>query len=274
MGLYDTFMPSISKAYSQVAGIIPTQNNFGGMPMRSNYVSSSALEDLRKKRAEEKQQAPINEKMRDLYQEILGQQAIQNQEPFNSLRNALIPDLSKFNTAQSELTATQDREKQSLLQSAAPNKTEVDQEYATAVGSLMQPSQEFQQQIKGREVALRRASGDLLGAQAAMQDPNYVLGSGSALRQKPEPIAPEWTKMNRAARRLRRQGYLQEAGQMASLAEMERLGTPTIDTQEQRNRMSFMDMERDVKMEDQRRQSNLYDLYLRKRKQQEANSLI
>jgi hypothetical protein len=80
--------------------------------------------------------------------------------------------------------------------------------------------------------------------------------------------------MNRAARRLRRQGYEQQAGQMASLAEMERLGTPNITTQEQRNRMNYMDMERDIKSEEQRRQANLYDLYLRKRDQQEVNSLI
>lgn len=195
------------------------------------------------------------------------------ESPFGTSRTDA-PDASSLMDISSE-------ERRLLLEGLAkedepPTDTPMDSgrdQYITSVNKLMQPSQEFQQQMKGREVALRRASGDGLGALNAMQDENYVLGSGSALRQKPQPIAPEWTKMNRAARRLRRQGYEQQAGQMASLAEVERLNTPTIDTQEQRNRMNFMDMERDVKSEEQRRQGDIYDMYLRRRFQQGLNSM-
>lgn len=140
--------------------------------------------------------------------------------------------------------------------------------------AFAQPSQEFQQQIKGREVALRRSAGDLLGAQKAMQDPNYVLGSGSSLRKKPEPLAPEWTKLSRSARRLKRQGYMGAAQQMAAAAELERIGSPNIATQDQRSRLMFQDLERDVKTEEKNRQGDLYDLYLRKRNQQEMGSTV
>lgn len=197
----------------------------------------------------------------------LSKQAEQSRQDLAS-QLSFTPDLTKYGAVGvPDIKATAEEERKNLLAQAAI-------ESKAPLQDLMQPSQEFQQQMKGREVALRRSSGDLLGAQAAMQDPNYVLGSGSALRQKSQPIAPEWTKMNRAARRLRRQGYEQQAGQMASLAEMERLGTPNITTQEQRNRMNYMDMERDMKSDEQRRQANLYDLYLRKRYQQEINSMV
>lgn len=194
-------------------------------------------------------------------------QAEQSRQDLGS-QLSFIPDITKSGAAGlPDLNAMAEEERKNLLTQAAT-------ESKAPMLNLMQPSQEFQQQMKGREVALRRASGDGLGALNAMQDKNYVLGSGSALRQKPEPIAPEWTKMNRAARRLRRQGYTQEAGQMASLAEMERLGTPTIDTQEQRNRMKFMGMEQDAKSEEQRRVGDIFDMYMRKRFQQEINSMV
>ena len=44
-------------------------------------------------------------------------------------------------------------------------------------------------------------------------------------------------------------------------------------TQDQRNRMTFMGMERDAKEEEQRRQADLYDMYMRKRQQQELDSM-
>lgn len=179
----------------------------------------------------------------------------------------MTPDLTKYGAVgASDINATAEEERKNLLTQAAT-------ESKAPMQALMQPSQEFQQQMKGREVALRRAAGDGLGAQAAMQDPNYVLGSGSSLRKKPEPLAPEWARMNRASRRLKRQGYLAQAGQMASLAELERLGTPNLMTQDQRNRMTFMGMERDAKEEEQRRQADLYDMYMRKRQQQELDSM-
>ncbi len=132
--------------------------------------------------------------------------------------------------------------------------------------------QPFREQMKGREVLLRREAGDLLGAQEQMQDPNYQLGSGSSLRKTPQPIAPEWTKMNRASRRLRRKGFTAQAAQMASMAELERLGTPNLTTQEQRNRMAFMDMERDAKEYDKKKTEDIFDQYMRMRMQKEMGS--
>lgn len=132
--------------------------------------------------------------------------------------------------------------------------------------------QPFREQMKGREVLLRREAGDLLGAQEQMQDPNYQLGSGSSLRKTPQPLAPDWTRMNRASRRLRRKGFASEAAKMASMAELERLGTPNIATQEQRNRMAFMDMERDAKEYDKKKSEDLYDQYMLKRRQKRMES--
>lgn len=132
--------------------------------------------------------------------------------------------------------------------------------------------QPFREQMKGREVLLRREAGDLLGAQEQMQDPNYQLGSGSALRKTPQPLAPDWTRMNRASRRLRRKGFAAEAAKMASMAELERLGTPNIATQEQRNRMAFMDMERDAKEYDKKKSEDMFDEYMRKRSQKRMES--
>ena len=119
--------------------------------------------------------------------------------------------------------------------------------------------QPFKQQMKGREVLLRKGAGDLLGSQQAMQDSNYVLGSGSSLRETPQPIAPEWTKINRASRRLRRQGYTDQAAQMAGMGELERIKTPTMTTQDQRSRMSFMDMEQDAKSYEKKKTEDMYD---------------
>lgn len=132
--------------------------------------------------------------------------------------------------------------------------------------------QPFKQQMKGREVLLRKGAGDLLGSQQAMQDSNYVLGSGSSLRETPQPIAPEWTKINRASRRLRRQGYTDQAAQMAGMGELERIKTPTMTTQEQRSRMSFMDMEQDAKSYEKKKTEDMYDEYMRKKKLKEASS--
>jgi len=57
-----------------------------------------------------------------------------------------------------------------------------------------------------QNVMFQRQYGTGLGTLAAMQDPNYELGSGSALRQPARSIGPASGKFRRAARRLRRQG--------------------------------------------------------------------
>ena len=81
-----------------------------------------------------------------------------------------------------------------------------------------------------QNVMFQRQYGTGLGTLAAMQDPNYELGSGSALRQPARSIGPASGKFRRAARRLRRQGYGAAAQRMALLGEMARAGEPSIDT--------------------------------------------
>ena len=81
-----------------------------------------------------------------------------------------------------------------------------------------------------QNVMFQRQYGTGLGTLAAMQDPNYELGSGSALRQPARSIGPASGKFRRASRRLRRQGYGAAAQQMAAAGEMARMGEPSIDT--------------------------------------------
>jgi hypothetical protein len=77
----------------------------------------------------------------------------------------------------------------------------------------------------------QRQYGTGLGTLAAMQDTNYELGSGSALRQPARSIGPASGKFRRAARRLRRQGYGAAAQQMAAAGELAHMNKPSIDTQ-------------------------------------------
>jgi hypothetical protein len=81
-----------------------------------------------------------------------------------------------------------------------------------------------------QNVIFQREYGTGLGSLAAMQDPNYKIGSGSPLRQPSRAIGPESGKARRASRRLRRQGYGRAAEQMAMAGEMVRANEPSIDT--------------------------------------------
>lgn len=81
-----------------------------------------------------------------------------------------------------------------------------------------------------QNVMFQRQYGTGLGTLAAMQDPKYELGSGSALRQPSRPIGPASGRFRSAARRLRRQGYGPAAQQMAMAGEMARMREPSIDT--------------------------------------------
>ena len=81
-----------------------------------------------------------------------------------------------------------------------------------------------------QNVMFQRQYGTGLGTLSAMQDPNYELGSGSALRQPARSIGPASGKFRRAARRLRRQGYGGAAQAMAMRGEMARVNEPSIDT--------------------------------------------
>jgi len=85
-----------------------------------------------------------------------------------------------------------------------------------------------------QNVMFQRQYGTGLGTLAAMQDPNYELGSGSALRQPARSIGPASGKFRRAARRLRRQGYGDAAERMAMDGEKARVNEPSIDTKARR----------------------------------------
>lgn len=74
-----------------------------------------------------------------------------------------------------------------------------------------------------QNVMFARAFGSGLDANAAMQNPNYELGSGSALRQAPRQIGTASGAMRREARRLRKEGYAAQAGEMAGLASKTKL---------------------------------------------------
>lgn len=82
-----------------------------------------------------------------------------------------------------------------------------------------------------QNVMFQRQYGTGLGTLTAMQDPNYELGSGSALRQPARSIGPASGKFRRAARRLRRQGYGDAAQNMAAAGELAHMNKPSIDTQ-------------------------------------------
>jgi hypothetical protein len=188
----------------------------------------------------------------------------------------MMPRMDKKKSLPFDPRTVADEEKKRLLEQEERSRKELVADEtdtnSNAPDLTADQDQPFREQMKGREVLLRREAGDLLGAQEQMQDPNYQLGSGSSLRKTPQPLAPDWTRMNRASRRLRRKGFAAEAAKMASMAELERLGTPNIATQEQRNRMAFMDMERDAKEYDKKKSEDLYDQYMLKRRQKRMES--
>lgn len=72
-------------------------------------------------------------------------------------------------------------------------------------------------------VMYQRKYGSGLAAGKAMQDENYVIGSGSSLREAPRQIGTQSGAMRREARRLRKQGYTAQAGQMAGAAAQQKL---------------------------------------------------
>ncbi len=81
-----------------------------------------------------------------------------------------------------------------------------------------------------QNVLFQKEFGSGLDALAAMQDPNYELGSGSSLLKPSRAIGPKSGKARRAYRRLRRQGYGAAAQQMAMAGEVARTGERSIDT--------------------------------------------
>jgi len=101
------------------------------------------------------------------------------------------------------------------------------------------------QRVRATEdVQMQRQYGSGLGTQAAVQSPDYELGSGSALRAAPRRLGSQSGDMRRAARRLRKQGYSRASEQMAMGAEMQRLGEGSaIKSEAQRGREAAQQMQ-------------------------------
>lgn len=98
-------------------------------------------------------------------------------------------------------------------------------------------------------VALQRQYGSGLGAQAAMQSPDYELGSGSALRAAPRRLGTRSGDMRREARRLRKQGYGRAAEQMALGAAQQKLSEgSSIKSEAQRGREAFQQQQQQDQM--------------------------
>ena len=87
-----------------------------------------------------------------------------------------------------------------------------------------------------QNVVYQRNFGTGLDQLDAMQDPNYELGSGSALSEPARPIGNESGKYRRASRRLRRAGHGAAASQMALEGEKVRMGEPAINSEANRKR--------------------------------------
>lgn len=125
-----------------------------------------------------------------------------------------------------------------------------------------------------QNVMFQKEFGSGLAAQKAMQSPDYALGSGSALRQPARRIGTLSGDLNRASRRLRRQGYTAQAAQMAGQAEMQRMTEPSITTQADRELGMAMNIQQGkMAMEDEaykRRMMGLTEQLLRKRLEEPA----
>lgn len=89
-----------------------------------------------------------------------------------------------------------------------------------------QPAQRedpFARERAAQNVMFQRQHGSGLDTLAAMQDPNYEIGTGGALQQAPRQIGTKSGAMRREARRLRKQGYTAQAGQLAGAAARQKL---------------------------------------------------
>lgn len=106
------------------------------------------------------------------------------------------------------------------------------------------------QRVRATEdVQMQRQYGSGLGTQAAVQSPDYELGSGSALRAAPRRLGSQSGDMRRAARRLRKQGYSRAAEKLAMGAEMARLGEgSTIKSEAQRGREAAQQLQQQDQM--------------------------
>lgn len=109
-------------------------------------------------------------------------------------------------------------------------------------------------QEAAENVMYQREHGTGLGVLAAMQDPNYKVGSGSSLNQPARPVGPKSGRLRSMARRLKKSGnpYWKKAQYDA---EQMRLGEPNIGTPESRKKK--LDMLKRA-AEEARRQDKAY----------------
>lgn len=147
---------------------------------------------------DEKDQASVREDLRKMasqaYEAATPEQRAQNKDFITAAALSLNPPATPSSIAASDPTSQ-----------PAPQTSSIDSQQAA------------------RNVMLARQSGSGLAAYDAMQDPNYVLGSGSSLRQR-RRIGTQSGDMRREARRLRKQGYGRAAEQMALAAAQQKLG--------------------------------------------------
>ena len=85
-----------------------------------------------------------------------------------------------------------------------------------------------------QNVMYEKEFGSGRGAHDAMQDKDYVLGSGSLLNKPARSIGPESGVLRRSARRLRRKGYSRAAERQALAGEELRVGENNISNKKTR----------------------------------------
>jgi|14_taG_2_1085336.scaffolds.fasta_scaffold00321_5 hypothetical protein len=156
--------------------------------------------------ANEKEKAETREDLRKMaseaYEAATPEQRTQNKDFITAAALSLNPPATPSSIAASDPTSQLDSQPTSQ---PTPQTSSIDSQQAA------------------RNVMLARQSGSGLAAYDAMQDPNYVLGSGSSLRQR-RRIGTQSGDMRREARRLRKQGYTKAAERMALGAAEQKLG--------------------------------------------------
>ena len=128
------------------------------------------------------------------------------------------------------------------------------------------PNLEERQAGAAQNVMYEKEFGSGLGALDAMQDKDYVLGSGSSLNKPARPIGPKSGILRRSARRLRRKGYGRAAERQALAGEELRVGENNISNKKTR----AQDMLGRIEAGKLQRQESELDEVERLRREQEA----
>lgn len=163
-------------------------------------------EDLEAKDVSELDPADLNRKRRQLLDQIRNEAGTTGGALDPELEDTVRESAADLGVSQSSLDSTLQRERIGI---GAPVAEE-------------QPDP-FASEQAAQDVMYQREFGSGIDAGKRMQDPDYVLGSGSSLRQAPRLIGPKSGAMRREARRLRKQGYTAQAGQLAGAAAQQKL---------------------------------------------------